>query len=98
MFYDWYDNRRYQPIFMRDTHNRENASFLPATGWLMSSHRGGKSLQNLKRDAFNKSDNCLNLENYFKYLWQRHFTLNWFVFCGNICRHTEGGDQQKYCR
>ena len=54
LFYDWYDKRRYQPFFMCDTYNRENASFLPATTWLMSESSRCEICAEFKAGCVNK--------------------------------------------
>ncbi len=51
-------------FFMCDTYNRENASFLPATSWLMSESSRREISAEFKVGCITRFDGCLNLENY----------------------------------
>lgn len=52
-------------FFMCDTYNHENASFLPATSWLMSKSSRCEISAEFKVGRITRFNECLNLENYF---------------------------------
>lgn len=51
-------------FFMCDTYNRENASFLPPTSWLMSQSSRCEIAVEFKVGCITRFDKCFNLENY----------------------------------
>lgn len=72
-------------FFMCDTYNRENASFLPATSRLMSESSRCEISAEFKVVCITRSDECLNLENYFILNIYDEGTLHlWFVLCKNL--------------